>query len=331
MTRQARIRTRLWLALALLMHGTAWPAAAETLVVAAAAPSPGQCALMMARDLGLFRTQDLDVDLVFFDSGTESIQALVGGRIPIHAVGASAVVNAGLAGADAVLIAGFVNALTYSLVVAPGIATPADLKGKAIGVNRFGSSNDFAARLALTRLGLQPDRDVTLLQLGASAARLAAMQARSIQGAVLEPGSLAASRRLGFTELVDFSRLDIRYPLEAVAVSRAFAREHPETVRRFLRGLVLGIHAFRTRPDAARQCIRTYLKVEDPEVLATVYGYYSRLAEPKPYIPLEGVRLILDEVALRNPQARAGKPEDFVDSRPLKEIDDSGFIDRLYR
>jgi hypothetical protein len=66
-------------------------------------------------------------------------------------------------------------------------------------------------------------------------------------------------------------------------------------------------------------------------VLATVYGYYSRLAEPKPYIPLEGVRLILDEVALRNPQARAAKPEDFVDSRPLKEIDDSGFIDRLYR
>jgi len=310
---------------------TVWPAAAETLVVGAASPSPGQCALMMARDLGLFRAQDLDVSLVFFDSGTESIQALVGGRVPLHVVGASAVINAALAGADAVLIAGFVNALTYSLVVSPEIAAPADLKGKAIGVNRFGSSNDFAARLALTRLGLQPDRDVTLLQLGPSSARLAALQARGIHGAVLEPGSLAASRRLGFRELVDFSRLDLRYPLESVAVSRAFARDHPETIRRFLRGLLQGIHAFRTRPDDARQCIRTYLKVEDPEILTAVYAYYSRLAEPKPYIPMEGIRLILDDVALRNPQARTAKPDDFVDARLLKEIDDSGFIDRLYR
>jgi ABC-type nitrate/sulfonate/bicarbonate transport system substrate-binding protein len=331
MTRRQMLRAQLWLGLVLVIACRAWPAAGESLTVSASAPSPGQCALMMARDLGLFRTQDLDVDLVFFDSGTEGVQALVGGRVPIGAVGASAVVNAGLAGADAVLIAGFVNRLTYSLVVVPEIATPADLKGKAIGVNRFGSSNDFAARLALTRLGLQPDRDVTLLQLGSAAARLAALQSRGIQGAILEPASLTVSRRLGFPELVDFSRLDVRYPLEGVAVSRSFARERPETVRRFLRGLVLGIHAFRTRPDDARQCIRTYLKVEDPEVLATVYGYYSRLAEQKPYVPLEGVRVILDEVALRNPQARAAKPEDFVDTRLLKEIDDSGFIDRLYR
>jgi len=284
----------------LMIQGATWGAAAETLTVGASAPSPGQCALMMARDSGLFRAQDLDVDLVFFDSGTEALRALVGGRTPIVAVGASALVNAALAGADAVLIAGFVNRLTYSLVVTPEIATPADLKGKVIGVNRFGSSNDFSARLALTRLGLRPDRDVTILQLGSSSARLAGLQARSIQGAVLEPSSLTVSRRLGFSELIDFSRLDIHYPLEAVAVMRAVARERPETVRRFLRGLLVGIHAFRTRPDEARQCIRTYLKVEDPEVLATVHGYYSRLAEPKPYVPIEGVRLILDEVALRN-------------------------------
>ena len=191
MTLRSRPRAWFWVALVLVLQSAPWSAAAETLIVGSAVPSGGQCALMLARDLGFFKTQDLDVDLVFFDSGTESMQALVGGRVPINVGGASAVVNAALAGADVVLIAGFVNGFAYSLVVVPEIKTPADLKGKAIGVNRFGSSNDFAARLALTRLGLRPDRDVTLLQLGASTARLAAMQARSIQGAVLEPGSLA--------------------------------------------------------------------------------------------------------------------------------------------
>jgi NitT/TauT family transport system substrate-binding protein len=324
-------RAWFWVALALVLHCAPWSAAAETLIVGSAAPSAGQCALMMARDLGFFNTQDLDVDLVFFDSGTESMQALVSGRVPINVGGASAVVNAALAGADVVLIAGFVNGFAYSLVVVPEIKTPADLKGKALGVNRFGSSQDFATRLVLTRLGLQPDRDVTLLQLGASSARVAAMRARSIQGAVLEPASLAVARRLGFTELADVARLGVRYPLEAVAVPRAFARSHPETLRRFFRGLLLGIHAFRTRPDDARQCIRTYLKVEDPDVMATVYASYAPLVEPRPFVPLEGVQTVLDELASRNPQARAARPEDFVDMGLLKEIDASGFIDRLYR
>jgi NitT/TauT family transport system substrate-binding protein len=331
MTLRSTLRARSWLAPLLALQCWAWPAAAETLVVGASAPSPGQCALMLARDLGLFQTQGLDVELVFFDSGTESMQALVSGRLPLLAVGASAVVNASLGGADVVLIASFVNALTYTLVVVPEIGAPADLKGKALGVNRFGSSNDFATRLLLTRLGLRPDRDVTLLQLGPSTARLAAMQARGIHGALLEPGALLASRRLGFTELADLSRLGVRYPLEAIAVTRAFARDHPETVRRFLRGLLLGIHAFRTRPEEAQRAVRTYLKVQDPEILATVYAYYARLVEPKPFVPLEGIRTILDEVAARNPQARAAQPEAFVDVRLLKEIDDSGFIDRLYR
>jgi len=331
MTLRSTPRARFWLTLVLVLQCSAWPAAAETLIVGAAAPSPGQCALLMAKDLGLFQTQGLDVEFVFFDSGTESMQALVGGRVPVHAVGGAAAINAALAGADVVLIASFVNTLSYALVVVPEIATPADLKGKALGINRFGSSNDFATRLLLTRLGLRPDRDVTLLQLGASTARLAAMQARGIHGALLEPGALAASRRLGFIELADLSRLDVRYPLEAIAVSRAFAREHPETLRQFLRGLVLGIHAFRTRPDEARRAMRTYLKVQDAEVLATVYAYYAPLVEPRPFVPLEGVRTILDELAIRNPQARTAKPEDFLDMRLLKEVDDSGFIDRLYR
>jgi hypothetical protein len=221
------LRARLWLALVLVIACRAWPAAAESLTVGAAAPSPGQCALMMARDLGLFRTQDLDVDLVFFDSGTEAIQALVGGRVPIGAVGASAVVNAGLAGADATLIAGFVNRLTYSLGVVPEIATPADLKGKAIGVNRFGSSNDFAARLALTRLGLQPDRDVTLLQLGSSAARprraVGARHPGRVLNRVLSVSAARVPRAGGL------SRPTSGYPLEGVA-ARGRSRESTRTV-----------------------------------------------------------------------------------------------------
>lgn len=306
--------------------------AAEALKVGVSAVAPGQGGLLMARDAGLFRAEGLEVEFLFFASSTEGAQALVSRGVPLAVMGAAAPVAAALAGADTVLVGGLLNTMAGVLVGGPGVETPAALRGKVVGINRFGSSSDLATRFALGRLGLDPERDVTLLQLGgANATRLAALQAGTIQAGLLEPTTLATSRKLRLPELVDLGSLGFVYPLEAVATSRRFVRERPDTLRRFVRGLVLGIHAYRTRPDDAKRVLRSYLKIDDPEVLTIAYDFYSQVVERKPYIPLDGVRTVLRELAAQNPRARTAGPEDFLDLSFVKQLDDSGFIDGLYR
>lgn len=332
-----RARRCAWL-LAVAVSLAVWPgagrqaAAQEKLTVGVSALAAGQGGLLMARDHGFFRAEGLDVEFVFFASGTEGAQALLAGQVPVNALGGAAVVAAALAGADLVLVASFVNTLDFSLVVAPGITTAAQLRGKVLGINRFGASGDLAARLAVAHLGLDPARDVTYLQLGGSgSARLAAVKAGSIQGTVLSAPGVPMARALGFVELVDLSRVGVRYPLEAIAVSRAFVRDRPETLRKLLRGVVQGNHAFKTRRDDALRTLRGYLRTEDAEVLARAYEFYARVMDAKPYVPLDGVQTVLDQLAIRDPRARAARPEDFLDMRFVRELDESGFIDRLYR
>lgn len=309
------------------------PLTVEKLTVGVSALAPSQGGLLMAKDAGLFRAQGLDVEFLFFASGTEGTQALLSGQVPVNALGGAAVVSAILSGADIVLVAAYVNTLDFSLVAAPGIATPAQLKGKVLGITRFGGSGDLAARLAVAHLGLDPARDVTYLQMGGggSAGRLAALKAGSIHGTVLPPTVLHLARGLGFVELVDLSGLGVRYPLESVAASRAFVRDRPQTLRKLLRGLVLGNHAFKTRRDDAIRTLRTHLRIEDPDVLSRAYEFYGRVIDAKPYVPIEGVQTILDQLATGDARARSAKPESFLDMRFVTELDASGFIDRLYR
>ena len=238
-------------------------------------PGAGQGGFRLALEAGLFRDQDLDIDLVFFASGVETVQTLLSGQLAVALVAGPAIVNAGLAGADLVWIAGLLNSVAYILVTSPEIATPADLRGKRLGVNRLGSSAELAARFTLGRLGLDPKSDVALLQVGNQSARLAALTAGSIQATLLEPPATAVIRKLGFRELADVARLGFRFPHEAVVTSRRMIRDRPDVLRRLVTGLVRGTHAFKTRRDEGIQVLRRHLKVDDPEALAEAYDYFS--------------------------------------------------------
>jgi len=314
------------------LAGWSMAGAAEGLKIGVSSLAPGQGGLLMAKELGLFRAQGLDVEFLFFASSTEGTQALVSGGVPLVVTAATAPMAAALAGADVVLVGGLLNTMTGVLVGGPGITTPAALRGKVIGINRFGSSSDLATRFALGRLGLDAEREVALLQVGGSnATRLAALQAGTIQAGLLDPTALVTSRRLGFAELFDLRQQGFSYPLETVATSRRFVQGRAETLQHFIRGLVLGIHAFRTRPDDARRVLGAYLKIDDPEALRIAYDFYAQAVDRKPYVPLDGVRAALREMGARDPRALTARPEDFLDMSFVKVLDDSGFIDGLYR
>jgi NitT/TauT family transport system substrate-binding protein len=305
------------------------PQAGVQLRVGLAGIEPGMGGLWMAKEAGFLAKEGLDVEFVFFSSGTEGVQALVAGDPAVMSVGGPPLINAMVAGADIVLIAELLGTTPYTLFAAPNIHAPSDLKGKRIGVSKFGSGADFAIRYALGKLGLNPTKDLTFLQLGEQAMRLAALRAGNIDATVFTPPETLIARRLGYRELMDMSRLGMKYPHEVLGVSRAFFREHPDRLRGLLKALVRGTQYFKTHPEDGIRCLGKYLQMEDTQALTETYKYISQLIPAKPLPSLEGIQMVLDQVD--NPRSQQLKPMDFVDLRMVRELDESGFIDQLYR
>lgn len=303
----------------------------EKLTVGISSVGPDQAGLLAAKEAGFFMERGLEVEFQFFSGAMASIQAVMSGHVSVASFAGVPLVRAVLAGADLTAIAELLGTLPYKLFVSPEIASPADLKGKRLGVNRYGSSADMALRFALAKLGLDPKRDVTILQIGERPLRLAALQGRSIDGTVFIPPENVAAGKLGFRELTDIARLGLKHPAALVVIPRGMIEKHPETLRRFMTAVILGTHAFKTRREEGIQVLRKYLKNDDPEALVEAHSVFSALMHEKPFVAPEGVQLVLDEVAKDNPRAKTARPQDFFDMRFVRELDESGFLNRLYK
>jgi NitT/TauT family transport system substrate-binding protein len=325
-------RLAIWaLAWALASPSTATAAEREKLVIGVTAVSGAAGGILAAQDHGLFREQGLDVEFVFVSTSTLALPALLSGQVAlVTGVTGPAVVNATLAGADLVWLAEFLGTMPYTLLAAPAIHQVAELRGKRIGVSRLGSSSEFAARFMVARSGLDPARDVTVVQIGDFATRLAAISAGSIDATVMPPEAAVAVRRLGLREVADTRNLGLRYPQEGVVTTRAIVRTRPDTLRRFMRAVVVGTHRYRASRPEGLQLLAKYMKLPDDESVAATYDVYAPLTLAKPYVSPESIQFVLDEVAKTNARARGVKPEDLMEMRFVQELDQSGFLDRLY-
>jgi NitT/TauT family transport system substrate-binding protein len=187
---------------------------AEKLSVASGAIGGGQLPLFVPEAAGLFKKHGLDVDLVFIEGGSRSVTALVSGQTPIIGGNPSAIALVGSRGSDVVMIASMTNTLPYFMVARPEIKTKEDLKGKRVAVSRFGSASDFVTRMALGGLGLVPDKDVAIVQVGAVPTRFAALESGTIHGTVLTPPANLLAKRKGFTILVNVAALGLKTPTQ---------------------------------------------------------------------------------------------------------------------
>ena len=308
------------------------PAAGEKLVVGWSAIAGSQAPLWITKESGLFEKNGLEVTLIYIDGGSKAAQALMSGDVPIVQIGGSAPIVARLRGADVVLIAGLTNVLAYSLVVSPEIKKPEDLKGKKLSVSRFGSNSDYATRKILLKWGLQPDIDVAILQIpGGQPARLAAIQSRQVHGMVAQPPVTNMARKFNLNILAEPEDFGGAYPTTPIASRVSFIKEKRDTVRKFMRALLEGIHVYKTQKEFSKKVIAKYVKVTDAEVLEDSYQFFSRLVPTKPYPTLEGIREALAELGGKDPKARTARPEDFADFSFVRELDESGFIDALYK
>ena len=304
----------------------------EKITIGWSAIAGSQAPFWITKEAGLFEKNGLDVTMIYADGGSKATQALMSGDVPIAQVGGNAPVVARLRGADITLIAGLLNVLAYSMIVSPEIRKPEDLKGKKLSVSRFGSNSDYATRKILLKWGLRPDVDVAVLQIpGGQPARMAAIQSKVVQGMVAQPPVTSLARKFNLNIIAEPEDFGGAYPTTPVASRLSYIRDKRDTVRKFTRALLEGIHLYKTNKEFSKKVIAKYVKTSDNDALEDSYQYFSRLVPEKPYPSLDAVKEALIELGEKDPKARSAKPEDFVDMSVIKEFDDNGFIDALYK
>lgn len=281
-------------------------------------------ATWVAYDAELFKKYGLAVDLVLIRSAATITAALIAGETPMIQLGGNGTIQAALQGADTVNVQTLVPIIPQSLVVSADIKSTEDLKGKRLGVSRFGALSDLVIRHYLRKFGLDPAKDVTIVQVGGIPELLAAMKAGAISGGSLSPPVLTAAKKAGFKELGDFESLDYKYPAVAIATTRSFIQRQRSTALNFLRAEIEGIHAIRTQKTFAMNVLKKYMRISDPDIIEEGYRYALRFIQPRPLPTVEETRAVLEE--LKRPDA---KPENFIDLSLMQELDREKFFEKF--
>jgi NitT/TauT family transport system substrate-binding protein len=296
--------------------------------------SADQLPAWVAKDTGIFERNGLDVEVIFFTGGSTAILALVSGDVPITQVSGPGLVSSALAGSEAVFIAGGMTSLNYVLMGKPGVKSPEQLKGGTVAISRFGSATDSIARFALRRIGLIPGKDVAIVQVGSGPDRLAAALTGRVTAAVINPPSSFQAEKKGLAVIADVAQMGLVFQHTAPATTRKFIREHHDLVRRYVKAHVEAVHRMWTDKEATIKVLGKYMGggVEREILEKSRDNVLTEALFPKKQYPtLEGLKTVLDDLAERDPRAKTAKPEQFVDLSFIKELDQSGFIDGLYK
>lgn len=313
-----------------LPHAVA-QAPSEKLRVAYTVIAPTQASVWTAKEMGYYAKHGLDVELVLLVGAPLAVAALVGGETPIVHTGASAVITSNLAGSGAVIIAGAANRFPYVLFVTDQIKKVEELKGKKFGVSRIGSADNAAAATVLEKYGIK-ESDVTYVQAGSIPARLAAMQTNALQATLLQAPETLKAKELGLRALLDFTKLDVEWQQNGVATTRDYIKKKPDTVRRFMRAYVEAVHYNLTNPKGAQKILQKYLAIKDDKSIEEAYNeIVFKLTRRVPYPTEPGIQLFLDQLKIKNSKAGLVKPSEFTDISFLKELESSGYIDRMYK
>jgi NitT/TauT family transport system substrate-binding protein len=298
--------------------------------VAYSAVSATQSSFYLTKEAGLFEKHGLYVDPVYVASGTKVAQAVIAGEFPIALAGGT-FVNANLAGGDIAVFGGLVNVPSFYVFVHSSIKRPEDMKGKTIGITTYGSSTDFSIRHLVRKVGMDPERDVKILQMGGQPQIVAAMVAGVVQVGVLSSPANYNAKKAGFQLLVDFKNVGLDYPTVSLVSTRSYIKKDPQTVRRFLMAYSEGTERLYRDKELTMKVIGKYTKTTDREALETAYAFATTFIERPPHLPYKAVETILAQIAEKEPKAKSFKAEDFIDSTFYNELEKSGFFKSISR
>jgi len=294
-------------------------------------PSASMYPLFVTKEAGLFEKHGLDADLVYVQ-GVQMVQVHTAGQLDFTTTSGIVTLQSSVSGSDLILLANSIETHLMKVMGHPSLTGPADLKGKSIAITRFGSLTDLALRPVLEKWKLEPKRDVTLVQIGRLSDIVPAIQQKRVAAGMLSFPTSFHAEKLGLKTLYDLSESELEVPTTTVAVSRAYANSNRDVVLRFLRAYVEGTHRLMTDREMGIRALRKYGGTDDSELLAATYDLFtSRYIKKVPTLSTKAVQNALDIIAENNPKARAFKPEEFMDTSFLNELEKSGFIQKLWR
>ena len=282
----------------------------------------------VAKEAGLFAEEGLDAEIVR-TAGNIAPMALVANEVDFAIMSAFLAIPVSVQNRDVVMLGGFSRYATMVLVARPEIRNPKDLKGKVVGLQRPGDAYEKNARIALRHLGLDMDKDVTALSLGSNEVMWTALQTGRVSATVLSPPATFFARKAGMNFLVDLTDLNVEYQGSTITSRRTFIQKNPNTTARFLRAIIRGVHFFKTRKEDTIRILAKFVGTNDRDALEESWIYAAKMPA-KPYAVDSAVQAVINHLAEADKRYAQRSPAEFVDARPLYELDRSGYIDRLY-
>ena len=306
--------------------------AADRMRIGYSSISGAYVGIWVAHDAGYFSKEALDDQIILIPSATQLAQVAVAGDVEVASLGGGPMIAAVLSGADLKVIGDNVNKMIFSIHTRPEIKSVEELRGKRIGISRFGSSTDVSARYALRKYNIDPQKDVILLQLGSMSSIFGALKSGAVDAALVSPPTQFLSEKMGFKELVSITDMNYAYPNPAMVVSGDLIRRKPEIIDRFMRAYVRGMHKAITDREFTIKSLAKYTTVTDTVLLSKTYDFYvGKAVEKAPYVNMTGIQNAIEDVARTVPAAKNAKPEQFVDLRFLERLEKSGLLKELYR
>jgi NitT/TauT family transport system substrate-binding protein len=275
----------------------------------------------------IFHKYGLDVELIYIPTALQVTRVVLTGDSEIAFSGGAPVVSAVLSGADLVFIGGVANVPAFYMMALPEIKSIADLKGKTVGVTRFGSSTDFALRYLIQKNGFNPDKDLNILQLGGMPELAAALSKRLIVAAPLSAPTHIRARAAGAQPLLDMAKAGVYFPHTAVITRRAYLKTNRETALNFFRGYSEGLQRFTQDRNTAKKIIQKYTRDTAEDIIEATYQYAVDYVVRPPYPNRDG---IVETLKLsQNAEAKKANPDNFLDASVVKALDDQGFFRQI--
>src|SRR3989454_2954207 len=305
--------------------------AQEKLRLAWAGFSPTNSPIWVIENRKLLQKQAVEPEIISISNSPTVLQALLAGEIDAASISVTTLTSSRLAGADTVMIVGVVPTFVDHIVSLSNITGVEQLKGKTAGVNRLGSTSDLGLRLALRKLGVDPEKDVKIIPTGGTAERFAALSKGITQFTIIPEPFLTQAEKLGFRNLYNISDLKIPFWWNGILSREAIIKTKRPLMQKLTRAMVEAIHIIKTEKEYAKSLIKKNLGVADPEGLERAYKDYANAFPEVPYPTPDGVKTMLDDMARANPKAASADPKIFVDLSLVTELETPGFIKELYR
>ncbi len=274
----------------------------------------------VALDLGEFKKAGLEVDPVLISGGSKSMQALLSGGLDFALVSGGVSVQAALSGAEVTIIGSSSNSMSAGVIAAKEIKSYQDLRGKKVGIASFGGNNDIGFRYAFKKNGINPDKDITFLQLGGERNRLTALERGAIAATIMSPPGLFVAEGQGYSRLGDLNAMGMRYPELSLVARKRDLKERRDFVRRYLRAWVEAVRVMKSNREATVRLVEKYIHVGTRADAIKTYEYFAKSTSDTLRTDRDGIGEFLATVEASKPGTAKRNPNEFIDESALEEV-----------